>query len=159
MLAGQLKGVSMLKWAVAMTGMGMLAVASGANAKDKLEPRTQAMLACQGIATDDARLQCYDQAMAALKLAIDQGSVVVEKNDKPIAREGVVKASRQIGDNVFWIELDNGDRWKLLPSTRRSQPPQVGSTVKVHKPLYGSGFWIVGPEWDDSRADFEGRDS
>ena len=148
----------MLKWAIA-SGFGLLALASGANAKDKLEPRTQAMLACQGIAADGARLQCYDQAMAPLKQAIEQGTVVVEKNDRPIAREGVVKASREIGDNVFWVELNNGDRWKLLPSTRRNGPPQVGSTVKVHKPLYGSGFWIMGPDWDDSRADFEGRGS
>jgi hypothetical protein len=159
MLSEYSKGVSMLKWAVAMTGFGLAAMAAGVSAKDKLEPRTQAMLACRGIAADDARLACYDQAMTALNLAIEQGAVVVEKNNKPMAREGVVKASRQIGDNVFWVELDNGDRWKLLPSTRRKGPPQVGSTVKVHKPLYGSGFWIVGPEWDDSRADFEGRGS
>ena len=149
----------MLKWAVAMTGFGLLATAAGANAKDKLEPRTQAMLACQGIADGTARLQCYDQAMAALREAIDRGAVVVEKNNKPTARQGVVKASREIGDNVFWIELDNGERWKLMPSTRRNGPPQVGSTVKVHKPLYGSGFWIIGPDWDDSRADFQGRGS
>ena len=149
----------MLKGVVAITGLGLLAMAAGANAKDKLEPRTQAMLACQGIAADSARLQCYDQAMAVLKQAIDQGAVVVEKNNKPTAREGIVKVSREIADNVFWIELDNGERWKLLPSTRRNGPPQVGSTVKVHKPLYGSGFWIIGPDWDDSRADFQGRGS
>jgi len=149
----------MSRWHVVMTGFAMFGLAATANAKDKLEPRTQAMLACQGIAANDARLSCYDQAMTALKQAIDQGDVVVEKNDKPTAREGVVKASREIGDNIFLIELDNGERWKLLPSTRRNQPPQVGTTVKVHKPLYGSGFWVVGPDWDDSRADFQGRGS
>lgn len=149
----------MLKWSVAIMGSGLVAIAGGAAAKDKLEPRAQAMLACQGIAANDARLQCYDQAMSALKLAIDQGAVVVEENNKPMARDGIVKVSREVGDNIFLIELDNGERWKLLPSTRRNQPPQVGTTVKVHKPLYGSGFWVVGPDWDDSRADFQGRGS
>ena len=71
----------MSKWAIAMTGLALLGMSSGASAKDKLEPRTQAMLACQGLAADSARLQCYDQAMAALKEAIDQGAVRLDGRD------------------------------------------------------------------------------
>ena len=149
----------MSRWAVAMTGLGLLAMAAGANAKDKLEPRTQAMLACQGIAANDARLLCYDQAMTVLKEAIEQGAVVVEKSSKPISREGVIKASGQLGENSFWIELESGDRWKLLPTTQRSHPPKVGTTIKVGKPFYGSGHWISGPDWDQSRADYMGSGS
>ena len=149
----------MLRWTVAITGLALLVTAAGASAKDKLEPRSQAMLACQVVVADDARLRCYDQAMAALKSAIAEGDLVVEKSDKPIARGGVIKASGQLGENSFWIELESGDRWKLLPTTRRSQPPQVGTRVKVGRPFYGSGYWISGPEWDESRADYMGRGS
>jgi len=149
----------MSKWVCAVAGLALVGAGSAAGAKDKLEPRTQAMLACRPVADAAARLQCYDQAMAALSEAIDQGKVVVAVPKGPIAREGVIKSSREIGDNIFLIELENGDRWKLLPSTWRSRPPAVGSTVRIHRPLAGSGFWVEGPEWDDSRADFVGRGS
>lgn len=148
----------MSKWAIAVTGLALLGMSSGASAKDKLEPRTQAMLACQGITADSARLQCYDQAMAALKEAIDQGAVTLNESRRP-AREGVVKAAGQSGENRYWIELESGERWTLLPSTMRSGPPQPGSVIKVRRPFIGSGYWISAPGWEESRAEFEGRGS
>lgn len=147
----------MSKWAIAAISLALLGTSAGANAKDKLEPRTQAMLACQAVTADDARLRCYDQAMAALKDAIEQGSVVLD--EKPTKGQAVVKASGRSGENSFWIELETGERWKLLPTTPRSAPPQAGSTIKIYRPFYGSGYWISGPDWDESRAEFVGRGS
>lgn len=147
----------MSKWAIAAFGLALLGMSAGANAKDKLEPRTQAMLACRSIAANDARLRCYDESMAALNDAIERGSVVLD--EKPTKGQAIVKASGRSGENSFWIELESGERWKLLPTTNRSQPPQVGSTIKVYRPFYGSGYWISGPDWEESRAEFVGRGS
>ena len=147
----------MSRLVIAATGLALLGVAASANAKDDLEPRTRAMLACRSIAPDDARLRCYDQSMAALKEAIDQGSVVLD--DRPKMGEGIVKASGQSGENRYWVELESGERWTLLPTTARRGPPQPGSNVKVRRPFVGSGYWISGPDWEESRAEYVGRGS
>lgn len=146
----------MWRWAVAMTGLALLGLAGGVQAKGKLEPRTRAMLECRAIEADDARLRCYDQSMSALKEAIDQGDVVLDQKG-PTAREGIVKSSGKIGENTFWIVLESGDRWKLLPTIPRKNPPTAGSSVKVRKSL--SGYWISAPDWNESKADFEGHGS
>lgn len=149
----------MSRWTIVVTGLALLGASASVPAKDKFEPLTQAILTCQAIAADDARLRCYDQAMPALKSAIDQGSVVLSEPKGPAAREGVVKAAGQSGENSYWIEMESGDRWRLLPTTARRGPPQPGSTIKVRKPFTGSGYWISGSDWKESRAEFVGRGS
>lgn len=145
----------MSKWVVALGGLALLGTGA-AGAKEKLEPRTQAMLACRNVAADAARLACYDQAMTALKQAIDLGDVVMNVVRKPAALDGVVKASGQSGEDRFWVELDSGDRWTLLPTSFRSHPPRVGTRMHVHKALMGD-YWISGQGWSESKAQFEGK--
>jgi hypothetical protein len=89
---------------------------------------------------------------------MSQGSVVVKENKAPVTLGGVVKASGTSGANRFWVELENGDRWALLPGKTRRAPPAPGTTVKVSRTLMGS-YYLSGPNWPQSEAQFLGHGS
>ena len=148
--------MSMRAWVIA--GVPLLCVPSIAVAKDKLEPRVQAMLACEAVSSNEARLQCYDQAMSAFKQAMAQGSVVVKEKDAPITLGGVIKASGQSGSNRYWVEFENGDRWALMPTKSRRGPPAPGSTAKLSRTLMGN-YYFSGPNWPQTEAKFLGHGS
>lgn len=134
----------------------LVAAPGVAAAKEKIEPRVQAVMACESVAASDARLQCFDQAAAGLKQALDRGTMVLKETKGPTAREGVVTASGTSGANRFWVVLDSGDRWTLLPKTVREAPPAPGTRLKAKKTLWGR-HWISGPGWSESEAEFVGR--
>jgi hypothetical protein len=146
----------MRAWAIA--GTALLFVPGIAAAKDKLEPRVQAMLECEAMSADDARLQCYDQAMAAFKQAMAQGSVVVKEKAAPMALGGIIKASGQSGSNRYWVEFENGDRWALMPTKSRRGPPAPGSTARLSRTLMGN-YYFSGPNWPQTEARFLGHGS
>ena len=148
----------MFRSAVALAGLALLGVSANAHAQEKVDPLTQAMLACGAVKTDDARLRCYDQTMSTLKNAIDQGEVILDEDRGPIAREGIIKASGQTGESSFWIELESGERWNLMPTTPRRHPPKPGGNIKVRKSFF-SGYWVSAPDWPETRARFKGRGS
>lgn len=137
--------------AVAIYILTLLAVPAIAGAKDKLEPRTQAMLACASVTPGEARLRCYDQSVIALQQALGKGQLVLNEKKGPKELGGVVKTSGTMGNNRFWVELGSGDRWHLLPATVRSEPPKVGTAMKVKKGI-ASNYWISGPGWSTSPA-------
>ncbi len=145
----------MPRLAAAITAIVLLSVPAMAAAKDKMEPRAQAMLACASLTPDSARLRCYDQSVLALKQALEQGDLVVNEHKQPMAREGLVKASGPMGNNRFWIELESGDRWELDPTSDRDKAPPPGSQIKVRK--FMGAFWASGPGWRDSEAHYLGR--
>jgi hypothetical protein len=140
----------------AITAIILLSVPTMATAADKPDPRVQAVLACEIISANDARLQCYDQAIAALKPALVQGKVVLEEKKGPLALEGVVKASGKSTTSHFWVELENGDRWAVVTQKDRRKAPPPGATVKFKKTFFGN-YWISGPKWSESEADFLGN--
>lgn len=142
----------------AIAAIVLLSTPTIAAAKDKMEPRLQAVLACQSISENNARLQCFDQAIAPLKQALVRGTMVLEEKKGPLALEGVVKASGQSGANRYWVVLENGDRWTLLPKSTRPKAPPPGTTVRMKKTLWG-GYWISGPGWSESEASFAGHGS
>ncbi|HEY1144629.1 MAG TPA: hypothetical protein VGE68_11445 [Sphingomicrobium sp.] len=146
----------MSKRVCAIAGIVLLSTPGMGTAKDRLEPRVQAMLACEAIAANDARLQCFDQALAALKQGMAAGSVVVEEKKAPVALGGVIKASGTSGDDRFWVEFENGDRWALVTEKGRRGPPPAGSTLKLKKTFFGN-YWASGPKWSESEADFLGH--
>jgi hypothetical protein len=143
-----------MKAITALAALGILTVPAVAPAKDKTDPLLQAMMACKVVTPDAARLLCYDQAALALNQAVERGDVRVEAERGPRLFEGVVRASGQDGENRFWIELENGDRWQLLPSTNRSRPPQPGARVKIRRNFLNSAYWISGDGWAESRGRF-----
>lgn len=139
-----------------IAGVLLLALPATASAAEKSDPRLQAILACETVSASDARLNCYDAAIAALKPALAQGKVVLEEKKGPLAMEGVVKASTKSASNRFLVEFENGDRWDLVTVKPRRAGPPVGSTLKLKKTFFGN-YWASGPKWSESEADFLGH--
>jgi hypothetical protein len=144
--------------ACVMTGTALLFVPCIALAGDRPEPRLEAVLACEAITANEARLQCYDKAMSSFKRAMAQGSLVVKEKDAPTTHGGVIKASGQSGSNRYWVEFDNGDRWSLTPTKSRRGPPVPGSTAKLSRTLMGN-YYFSGPGWPQTEATFLGHGS
>jgi len=142
---------------VTIAGIVLLAAPTIAAAKDKLEPRVQAMLACEPITSNEARLQCYDQAILPLKQALSRGSMVLKEDKGPWALEGVVKASGKSGENRFWVVLENGDRWAIVTAKARREAPTSGTNLKLKKTFFGN-YWVTGTGWPESEAEFLGHD-
>jgi hypothetical protein len=142
----------------AITAILLLSVPSIAAAKDKLEPSVQSVLACESISSDEARLQCYDQAIVPLKQALSRGSMVLKENKGPLALGGVVKASGKSGENRFWVVFENGDRWSVVTAKARREAPKLGTNLKLKKTFFGN-YWISGPGWPESDATFLGHGS
>ena len=142
----------------AITAIVLLSVPAGAAAKEKQEPRVQAMLACTSISANDERLQCYDRSIATLQQGLAQGDVVLKEKKAPLAREGVIKASGRSGEGRFWVVLDNGDRCALSISEYRREPPPPGTPVKLKRTLMGN-YWLTAPKWPESEAVFLGHGS
>lgn len=147
-----------MQWIMAFGGLVLLAAPTGAMAKDDPARHLQSVVDCGAVSEADARLRCYDRAVVSVKEALEQGRLVVEEGRGPRALDGVIKASGIRGENSYWVQLENGDRWLLLPATRRKEPPRPGMAVKFRKGLLSSGYWISGDGWQDSRADFVGRE-
>ncbi len=145
----------MPRLAAAMTAIILLSMPAAASAKDRMEPRAQAMLACASLTPDAARLRCYDQSILALKQALDQGDLVVNEHKQPMSNGGLIKASGAMGNNRYWVELESGDRWELDPTSDRNEAPRVGTMIKVRK--FMGSFWAAGPSWRDSEAHYLGR--
>ena len=139
-----------------IAAVGLLSVPSAAAAKDEMEPRMKAVLACEAISANEARLQCFDQAILPLKRAISDGGMVLTERKGPVARGGVVKASGISGENRYWFLFENGDRWSTTTKSSRKMPP-VGATLKVKRTPMGT-YWISGPQWSESPATFAGRE-
>jgi hypothetical protein len=157
MLAGNQGEVLMLKLAAAIAGLLMLVAPAAVSAKDKTaESRAQALLACAAVADDQARLRCYDETAVAMKQALDQDGLVLTERTKPRGREGIVKSAGYLGGNRYWVELDTGDRWQLVPTTERKGPPETGVRVKVDRGPLGN-YWFSAPGWPVSPAKYMRR--
>ena len=93
-----------------------------------------------------------------MKVAIEQGELEVNQKPRPQGLAGVVKASGAFGDNRYWVELDNGDRWQITSEQTFDEAPPAGARVKLERGAMGS-YWIVVPGAKDRRASFLGRRS
>ena len=150
----------MHKVAIAVVVLGMLAGSGPANAKEKIDPRIGAAIACTNIAQNDERLRCFDQALAGLKQALASGQLIpADDARKPLVLEGTVKASGLFGFNRFWVELDSGDRWELEWTNRFDQvPPKRGTKVTIKRAAIG-GYWVKEVGGSNRRASYLGRRS
>jgi hypothetical protein len=136
----------------------LLLLPTMAEAKDKAEPRVQAIMACGAITADAERLACYDRSIVPLKEALTRGSMVLKEKKAPLALGGTVKASGHWGGSSLWVLLDNGDRWEIQPTKSRHDPPPAGSIVRLKRTLMGT-YWISGPKWPESEAEFLGHEN
>ena len=113
----------------------------------------QAVLACEAIASNEARLQCFDQAILPLKQAMSRGSLVLKENKRPTALGGVVKASGKSGLSRYWVLLDNGERWTIMTAKDRREAPKPGTPLRMKKTFFGN-YWVTGPGWPESEGTF-----
>ena len=142
---------------LALTIVAVLAVIpAGAAAKDKVDPRVAASLACTSIADSGQRLACYDKAIGGLKQALESGELVSNFERQPKKMEGTVRAAGGMGFNRYWAELDSGDRWEIISESMRDEAPRAGAKVKLRKGMMGT-YWISTPDSRDRRARFLGR--
>lgn len=148
----------MSRIAILAAGVLIAAGAAPAEAARETDRRIQAALACAGIAADQQRLLCFDQAIATLKSAVQSGELGVrESAADPVALEGVIKASGSRGYNRFWVQLDNGDRWEV-EARSNDDAPRRGDRVRFKKSPLGS-YSFSGPGYPWRRATFLGRSS
>lgn len=136
-----------------IAGMVLIVVPSVAAAKDDMEPRMQAVLACEAISANEARLQCFDQAILPLKQAMSRGSLVLQEKKGPAALGGVVKASGKSGAARYWVVLDNGERWSIATAKDRRDAPKPGTALRMKKTFFGN-YWVSGPGWPESEGTF-----
>ena len=136
-----------------IAGMVLIVVPSVAAAKDDMEPRMQAVLACEAISANEARLQCFDQAILPLKQAMSRGSLVLKEKKGPAALGGVVKASGKSGAARYWVVLDNGERWSIATAKDRRDAPKPGTALRMKKTFFGN-YWVSGPGWPESEGTF-----
>ena len=136
----------------------LLAAPAMAAAKDKTEPRMAAMLACGSVASDEARLRCYDAAASTLRQAVNKGEVALKEKARPKELEGVVRSSGAMGDNSHWVELVSGDRWEVISASPSDAAPPAGAKVKLRKGPLGN-YWISAPGMPERRAMFIRRRS
>lgn len=148
----------MSKLVTSMIAIALLALPAIAAAKESLEPRVQSLLVCESIRSNEARLRCYDQSIIPLKQALSRGRMVLKENKGPGILEGVVRASGKSGEKLFWVVLENGDRWAIATQPDRDAAPRVGSTLKLVRTPFGN-YWISGPGWRQSEARFLGHES
>lgn len=136
-----------------VAGAALLVVPSVTAAKENLEPRMQAVLACEAITANEARLQCFDEAILPLKQAMTRGSLVLKEKKGPAALGGVVKASGKSGANRYWVLLDNGERWSIETAKDRREAPKPGTQLRMKKTFFGN-YWVTGPGWPESEGTF-----
>jgi len=136
----------------ALLALMLLAAPTMAAAKDKVEPRMAAMLACVSVTSNEARLRCYDQAAVPLRQAVTKGEVAVSQKAGPKELEGVIRAAGAMSDG-YWVELASGDRWKVISNSSFDEAPPTGATVKLRKGPLGN-YWISAPSMAERRAVF-----
>ena len=139
-------------------GALMLASPALVSAKDKIDPRIKAAMACQSVAQSDQRLACYDRAMVGMRQALEAGQLIpADESRVPLALAGVIKAAGPMGFNRFWVEMDNGDRWELIAES--SDPgPRPGTKITLRKGIMGN-YWFIDPRWTNRQARYLGRRS
>ena len=131
----------------------LLAAPAMAAAKDKVDPRMAAMLACGSVAQGEERLRCYDAAAATLRQAVNKGEVALKQKSGPKELEGVIRSAGAIGEDAYWVELANGDRWRVISATPADEAPPTGVMAKLRKGPLGN-YWISVPGMTDRRATF-----
>ena len=137
---------------IMLGALAIFALPAAATAKDKVDPRIAKSLQCTTIADGPQRLACYDQAMAGLKQALEEGELMSTAQFKPKALAGTVVASGGMGFNRFWVELDTGDRWELIADSMGDTPPRRGAKAKLRKTLMRNYVYS-----DNYSPDFQAR--
>lgn len=156
-----------------------IASASAANAEQpgqRSPEQLQALLQCRAIADSEARLQCYDTAVASLAQATETGAVVVvdresirrtrrslfglslpnlpflggggDDSSEPSQIEAPIRSARSVDYGKWLITLEDGAVWQTVQQDTRSRDPRTGDTATIRKGSLGS-YYI---SWPGSRT-------
>lgn len=148
----------MSRMSVAIGALLLLAYPASVGAKDKIDPRITAAMACQSIAQNDERLRCFDRAMVGMRQALESGQLIpADESRVPQALAGVIKATGPMGFNRFWVEMANGDRWELIADSN-DPGPRTGTKITLRKGVMGN-YWFIDPRWTNRQARYLGRRS
>ena len=140
------------------TALALLLCGASATAKEKLDPRIQAVLGCASVTDPAARLRCFDEKMAGLRQAVDSGQLIsAEEASRPHALDGVITGAGVSGFNRFWVLMDSGDRWLLVASNSRDIGPKRGAKAHIRKGVMGA-YWFEEANQSDRRAIYLGRE-
>ena len=137
----------------ALLALMLLAAPTMAAAKDKVEPRMAAMLACVSVTSNEARLRCYDAAASTLRQALNKGEIALEQKSGPKALEGVIRSAGAMSDDSYWVELASGDRWQVISNSPFDEAPPTGVAVKLRKGPLGN-YWFSATGMAERRARF-----
>lgn len=163
----------MMRRTIATTVLGALCLASApASAQSQSNALVDAVVRCKGEGDEQARLRCYDSAVAALAQATSSGEIVVvdkedvrktrrslfgfsmpnlpffgrddsQKEEQPDEIEAKIQSVRGIGYGKWLIELDTGARWQTTEGGTLAREPKAGQMVKIKKGAIGSFFLSV----------------
>ena len=144
---------------VAGTSYGVERVASAAS------PVIQAVLDCRQTAAADARLACYDAAVARLAQALGAGDLVsfdraqrqevrrqafgfnmpslsiFDRGERPEEANSLtakVQSASRNGEGRWVIVLEGGQVWRQADSMSLARPPRAGSVAVIQRASLGS---------------------
>lgn len=150
-------------------GLVVCTMATTATAEDTATPLSP-LFACQSIADQTQRLQCYDQAAQSLKQDEQSGEVVafdkakvetVQKEafgfslpslpklgfpgqDKKLETvEVAINKMRSLGGDMWVFELENGQLWQQIDDTLR-RPKRMPTTATIRSASMGSYLLKIG---------------
>lgn len=138
--------------------------ASEDNKKFPVPTALEAVIKCQSVEDDDARLKCYDRSVVQFNDATAKGDIIVAQketvdkarkevfglslSENPIfgnkEDEGVRSiestiASARLQRNGKWIiTLETGAQWRQTSSKRPRRDPKPGQVVIIERGLLGS---------------------
>jgi hypothetical protein len=155
---------------LAVTSLAALALAGPAAARDPKvsEQRAAAFKAvtdCRSISDPNARLACYDDAVARLDQAESSGQVVVLDREaaKQVKRQAfgfsipsislfskgdkeeevdrltdTLKSARERADHRWVFELQSGAVWRQIDTNQFVNDPKPGDSVEIKRAALGS---------------------
>ena len=145
-----------------------------AAAKPAKTPKAVAdVLACRAETTEEARLRCYDAAVAALDAAHGSGSLVtIDKEEVKKARRGLfgfslpdipflggddddeepqareltakLKSARVVGYHRWLMDIEGAGTWQTIETHPNDDPPKAGAEVVIRKGPLGNYMMSVG---------------
>lgn len=159
---------------IAAVLVGLIGLPAVASAQTVPQPRhLNAIDACRSIASDTARLACFDREAAALLAATKSGQVsVVDRADMRAARrslfgfslpklpffsgdqsaedsvdqlESTIRSVQPLEDGRYRLILtDDNAVWETTESPMRLNPPRRGDKIVIRKASLGSYFLRIG---------------
>lgn len=159
--------------------LGAAIVAGGAAVARKQAPQErpeafEALVKCRALTDEKARLQCYDQATAALQQAAERHDLVIvdkkqmretrrtlfgldipklkifggggDEGDEVRSIEGTVLSAYQNENGQWVVHLEDGSTWVQTDHNMIALAPRKGTKVTVVKASLGSYMMRIGKE-------------